>query len=178
MRCFVAVEIDDQIRKMVKKLQADIEDYDVKLVEPDNLHFTLKFFGELDKDRLKIAEAKLEKIAKLFQPFETSLLGLGIFPSANYIKVIWAGVEGKSLYDLQKRVEEEFSGVFKSEEPHPHLTIARVRTPKHKKELTEFVNKNKHLWLGKLRIGEIKLKKSSLTPRGPVYNDIRTFKLG
>jgi 2'-5' RNA ligase len=178
MRCFVAIDIDEQIRKMIAKLQEDIADYDVKLVEPNNLHFTLKFFGEIDKDKIRIIENKLEKISSIFKPFEISILGVDAFPSLGYIKVIWLGVENKELYDLQKAIEGEFSGVFKSEEPKPHLTIARVRTPKHKKELSDFVNKNRHLWAGKMQISEIKLKKSYLSPKGPKYEDMKVFKLG
>lgn len=177
MRCFIAVDIEEHIRPAIAKLQEDIEDYDVKLVEPNNLHFTLKFLGEIDKDKMKIIENKLEKIAGIFKPFEISLLGVGVFPGPDYIKVIWVGVENKEMYDLQNALEEEFSGVFKKDDPTPHLTIARVRTPKHKKELMEFVNKNKYLWLGKMHVSEIKLKKSFLSPRGPKYEDMRVFKM-
>lgn len=178
MRCFAAVDIDEPIKKMIQKIQAGLKDYDVKLVEPDNLHFTLKFLGEIDKDKARTCESRIERIAGSFKPFEISLLGVGVFPGFNYIKVVWVGVEKGELYNLQKSVEESFSGVFKKDEPFPHLTIARVRSPKNKKDIIDFVNKNKHLWLGKMTVKEIKLKKSTLTPKGPIYRDLRVFKLG
>ena len=178
MRCFVAIDINEQVRKLITKLQQEIKDYDVKLVEPNNLHFTLKFLGEVRGDNLRVAENKIEKISRIFKPFEISLLGVGAFPSMQYIKVVWVGAEKGKLFDIQTAIEEEFSGIFKKDEAKPHLTIARVRTPKDKAGIIDFVNKNKHLWFGKMIIDEIKLKKSTLTPRGPIYRDLRTFKLG
>jgi len=178
MRCFVAIDINEQVRKLITKLQEGLKGYDVKIVEPDNLHFTLKFLGEIEGDSLRIAENKIEKISRIFKPFEISLLGVGAFPSMQYIKVVWIGAEMGGLYDLQTAIEEEFSGIFKKDDPKPHLTIARVRSPKNKNDIIDFINKNRHLWFGKMNIDELKLKKSTLTPRGPTYRDLRTFKLG
>ncbi|MEM7819528.1 MAG: RNA 2',3'-cyclic phosphodiesterase [Candidatus Aenigmatarchaeota archaeon] len=179
MRCFIAIDVDDEkIKNEIIKLQIEIKDYDVKLVEEKNLHFTLKFLGEISKQTIEIIKEKLQNIAKNHSPFEIGFYGIGVFPSINYIRVIWVGVENKELFNLQNTIENELSDIFKKEEPKPHLTIARVRTPKHKKELADFVNKNKHIWLGKMKVNKIKLKKSTLTPKGPIYEDIKIFELG
>jgi 2'-5' RNA ligase len=177
MRCFVAIDIEDDIRYDIAELQEGLKDFDVKLVEMNNLHFTLKFLGELDNDMVAAVKQKLENIANNSTQFEISLHGMGVFPSMNYIKVVWVGDENKDLYNLQKNIEEDFAGMFKKEEPSPHLTIVRVRTPVHKKEIAEFVEHNKHIWLGKMLVKEIKLKRSYLSPKGPKYEDLATFGL-
>lgn len=178
MRCFIALDIEEDAKANIAKLQDEIKDYDVKLVEKKNLHFTLKFLGDIDKAVIEQIKTSIDDVAKSTQPFEISLHGIGVFPSINYMRVIWIGDENKELYNLQLALEEHLSGFFKKEEPSPHLTIARVRTPKNKKELNDFINKNKYIWLGKIHVKEIQLKRSYLGNRGPKYEDIEIFKLG
>lgn len=175
MRCFIAVDIEDDVRYDIAKLQEEIKDYDVTLVEPKNLHFTVKFLGDVNKDQVGQIKATLEDIASATKPFEISLHGLGAFPDLNYIKVIWIGDENNDLLNLQRVLDERFPG---AKEPVSHLTIARVRGPQHKKELADFVTANKHLWIGKLKITEIKIKRSYLSPKGPKYEDLAVMELG
>lgn len=176
MRSFIAIDVPLELRQKIAGLQSEIATYDVKLVEPQNMHFTLKFLGEVDESVLTSVTAKLKEDASNFKPFDAVIKGLGVFPGLNYMRVIWLGCE--DIFNLQQAVEDALSSISKKEKPSPHLTIARVRSPKDKDKLIAFVEKNKNIEIGSFVVDEIKLKKSTLTPKGPVYEDVEIVKLG
>lgn len=165
MRCFIGIDLDPQLKEKVLRIQKDISRLgDVKLVEPENLHFTLKFIGEVT-ETADIEKDTDEKLSP-FQPFDIYVKSMGVFPNEDFIRVVWIGTQG--LSELQRAFSAE----------KPHLTIARVRSPRGKDKLLDYVNKHKTTDFGVMTVYQIKLKKSTLTPRGPVYEDIRIFELG
>lgn len=174
MRCFVAVDLDPQLRQGVEKLQAELRNLDTKLIEPWNLHFTLKFLGEVDEVAVNSVNALLKDTARL-NPITVKLEGVGVFPNEKFVRVIWIGAS--QLDDLQKEINETLSPLFQKENPSPHLTIARVRSQKHLPKIIDFIKVHKNEEIGTMHINELKLKKSTLTPEGPVYEDISVFKL-
>ena len=147
MRCFAAIDISDELRQKI-----------------DDLHITLKVYGEVENTEL--IEKKISEICKKAKPFEINIRSIGCFLDNNHIKVVWLGIESDELINLQK--------MFGSEKPH--LTIARVKTKND--ELKTFMEKNKNIEIGSMPVREIKLKKSILTAKGPVYEDIKVFELG
>ncbi len=170
MRCFAAVDLDDSLKNKIKILQERIADYDVKLVEPQNLHFTLKFLGETDELTIGKVRERLGQVATNFHPFNATIKEVGVFPNMNYIRVIWLGC--KDMLNLQNAVNEALSDMFKKEKPSPHLTIARVRSGRYRNQIAEFASQHKDMEIGAMRVDKIKLKKSTLTRQGPVYEDI------
>lgn len=176
MRSFVAVEIKNQqilaALEELKRLKAD-----VRQVEEENLHLTLKFLGEIpESDVEKIHSAMLAAFAA-FKPFEVSLRGIGVFPSLSYMRVVWIGFEKgrKELIAAQRALDKELSKLgFKTEKSfEPHLTIARVRSPVGKEELKKFILARKEGDFGSARIEKVAFKKSVLTPKGPIYTTLR-----
>ena len=183
MRCFVAIDLDPELRSGVEDLQKGLKGFDVKLVEPYNLHFTLKFLGEVDNETLERITSKLAEIASKFEPFEIDIKGVGCFPSENFIRVVWVGSD--KLSDLQLAVNDSLNILDKEKpnlhdverQPISHLTIARVRSQSYVKEIKAFANKNKSYKISQMIVNAIKLKKSTVTPKGPVYEDLVTFNL-
>ncbi|MEW6329573.1 MAG: RNA 2',3'-cyclic phosphodiesterase [Candidatus Micrarchaeota archaeon] len=175
MRLFIAVEIPEDLREKIVLLQNDIPREGLKLVEKENLHITLAFLGEVDerkKDELvrALGEIKSEK-------FAMKLGGMGAFPSENYIRVVWVGVEGEGLKKLHARINEALRALhFKTESYSPHLTLARVKE-KPSTGLRERVARNKNVSLGECEVREFLLKKSTLTPKGPIYENVAAFEL-
>ncbi len=178
MRCFVAVDIGDKLRVEILPLQKELAGMaNVKLVEPENLHFTLKFLGDIDDRMLTEARKMLSKIASGFKPFSASVLGMGAFPNINHVRVVWLGCP--DIFNLQKAVDDSLSILFEKErEINPHLTLARIRSEKGKESLTNFINRNKTTEISSFLVEEIKLKGSRLTPKGPMYEDVEVFRLG
>lgn len=176
MRCFVAVDVEEGLKDSIINLQKQLAGFDAKLVEKENLHFTLKFLGEVDPKRLEEAKDRIKRIAGGFGPFEIDVHGVGAFPSLNYVHVVWIGA-GK-LFDLQKAVDGCLADMFgREKEITPHLTIARIRSARNKAGLKAFVEKHKEMEMGRMTVKDLRLKKSTLTRSGPVYEDIEVFRL-
>jgi 2'-5' RNA ligase len=168
----VAIDLEPELRAKVTEIGQKIAGYGVKPIEPDSLHITLKFLGELGELQVKDAISQLKKVD--FSTFEIKIAGLGAFPSSNYIRVIWLGIESKELMELAKLVDEKLAGFRKDERGFSaHLTIARVSTAV--PGLAEKITSLKGIEIGRQTVKDFRLKKSTLTPKGPIYSDIEVF---
>ena len=178
MRCFVAVDLPNELKTQVINIQKQLAGIgDVKLVEPENLHFTLKFLGEITEQQTEKVKAILANVSSSFTPFQINMRNLGAFPSLNYIRVLWIGAP--LLYSLQKTIDDSLSNEFlKEKEITPHLTLARVKSAAGKEKLADFIKINESIEIGSMVVDKIKLKKSALTPSGPIYEDIAVLELG
>ena len=182
MRLFVAIDLDENVIERLSSIQEKFSssDFDLKLVEPENLHLTLKFLGELQDSKLGHVEKLVSEALSGFHSFTLSFHGIGYFGSGRYMKVIWAGVnEGRDEFiSLANELEAKLSFIRKDEhEPSPHLTIARIRSGRNTDRLSREVDSLRDVKVGEVRVKEIKLKKSVLTPQGPVYSDVKVFQL-
>ena len=175
MRCFVSVDINNELKTRIASIQSQIGITGIKLTEPANLHFTLKFLGEIyENDVSKVGES-LDSLRD-YESFDIDLRGVGAFPNADYSRVIWIGAE--KLLDLQNQINELLSPLFpKDRDIKPHLTIGRVKFLKDKKKIQEFLTRNSNIEIGSMTVKEVFLKKSTLTPNGPVYEDLKKFEL-
>lgn len=173
MRLFIAVDIPAEIKGKISSFAKEIQKKSIinaNFVSPKNLHLTLKFLGEVE-DADKIKELCKEVKAK---KFKISLKGVCAFPSHQYIKVLWVGVESgaEELRELNKKLEEKLGK--DKREFSCHLTIARVKAVKDNSALKEFLT-NKDF--GEFEAKEFRLIKSVLTSSGPVYEEIERFRL-
>jgi len=173
MRIFVAIEITEKgILDNITQLQKNIG-IEAKAVPPEQIHFTLQFIGDVD-------ETSKEKIINVlniieFSKFQITIKGIGAFPRAKLPRVIWVGVDkaGKeSLSNIAALVNKKLLELgFKNDKAFkPHLTIFRVKNKINDVtgELTKFNSKI----FGTQQVSQIKLKKSTLTPNGPIYEDL------
>lgn len=180
----MAVDVDrPELRSRLLELQEGLRSLgcDLKLVEPENIHVTLRFLGEVSRGLVEEAAKALSKLRA--EPFNMLLRGLGAFPSPSRPRVVWVGVaEGAAeLSALHRQVEELLRPIGfgpEREEFVPHITLARVRGARGLQRLASFVRENSEVEVGLMRVEEVKLKRSVLTPSGPVYSDIFVKKLG
>ena len=181
MRAFLGISIPDELKYKILDVQRKFSDFDIKFVEPDNLHFNLRFFKEIDNDNIENLRHILEEIVKKYEPFEIEIRGLGVFPNKNYIRVVWIGVrEGCStLVSLAEEIQDSIEGLgfLKEEKFVPHLTLGRVRTARNKENLKRFVEELQDIEIGKMKVVEIKLFQSKLSPNGPVYEEVFNVKI-
>ncbi len=176
MRCFIAVDVPEELKKKIAGIQQEFASFDTKLVEKKNLHFTLKFLGEINENSIKDIAQSIAGLTKNTKPFNIQLSGMGAFPSLSYIRVIWIGVLSDDFISLHKNVSRLLPG--KPEKVTPHLTITRVRSPRGKDIIAKIVKKYENESFGTMPVDKITLKKSTLTPKGPVYEGIKVFELG
>ncbi|MBE2900815.1 RNA 2',3'-cyclic phosphodiesterase [Methanothermobacter thermautotrophicus] len=182
VRAFLAVDLDEGLRDHVSRVQDTLKSADaqVKFVEPENLHFTLKFFGDVGGGKLRRIEDAVRETLRNYEPFEISIRGAGVFPNPRYIRVVWLGVENPETFsDLQRNLDMEFVKMgFRPERDYvPHLTVGRVKGPRNRDKLAELIGELEDVEVGSMRVSEVSLKRSELTPAGPVYSDIEVFRL-
>ncbi|MFX1567861.1 MAG: RNA 2',3'-cyclic phosphodiesterase [Promethearchaeota archaeon] len=187
IRSFIAIELKDletieKVNLFSQRLKQNQPK--IKLVEPENLHMTIKFLGDISEPMApKIYKILQEDINKeLFQgkTFKYFLKGVGQF---NRFSVLWTKLVG-DIHFLQNIKDSIENNLF--EELHierdkrskfkPHLTIARLKKGKINYKtfdtLKNLINENKDLEFGSFTVKEVKLKKSQLTPTGPIYSDL------
>lgn len=179
VRSFICVEINNpEVITQIENTISEIRQYKgVRPVKPSQLHLTLKFLGEVPETRITSIKQAIEHIH--IPPFEFELHGLGCFPNLNYIRVVWIGIsEGREpLIKLAQMIEEKMALLGFPKEKRafsPHLTLARIRSLRNaeKNELSNMIRNSKELEFGVQKINDFVLKKSTLTPKGPIYDDL------
>ena len=182
MRMFVAVDIPDLLKEKIIEIEKQLDSLaDIKFVEKENLHYTLKFLGEVGQNQIEDVIEKIEKISKQFKKFKVHTRGVGYFGSPNFIRVIWIGCEegSQELIEISKKLELELRYIREDEYNfHPHLTIGRPRNIENKKKFLEKLEEMKNIDLGEFVVDKIILKQSKLSPKGSVYSDSKVFNLG
>lgn len=178
IRSFVAVDcdgagIDSKFAEVQGRLEAT--GARIKLVEPENIHVTIKFLGEIADSQVHEVSKVIEEIS--FDPFTFMVEGIGVFPNLRRPATIWAGIsEGVGeLADIFSQVNEGLDKLgFEKERRrfHPHLTIARVRGGENRDRLVEELVDVEDYVFGRVKVDVVSLKKSVLTRSGPVYSTL------
>lgn len=175
MRCFIGIPIENGLKSKIKKLQEKLETTraDIKFVERENLHFTVKFLGDVPEEKISKIKEIMEKTATLFEPFEIYIKGLGCFPNKNYARVIWLSADAQ-LPALLEAFDINLSELgFKRESSYiPHLTIGRVKSGRNDPSLLKLLRELEKIEIGTMIVKDIKLFKSTLTPNGPIYEEL------
>jgi RNA 2',3'-cyclic 3'-phosphodiesterase len=184
MRCFVAIALPDPVRKLLVHVQDILRrsDADVKWVEEQNLHLSLKFLGDLDPEALATLKGILSVEALRWPRLKLTYAGIGTFPSHGDPRVVWAGCSGdlERLAALAGAVERAAEQVGVLRERHPfvaHLTIGRVRSARNVKRLKASIDNQSEVPLGKDDVARFVLYQSTLTNKGPIYTPIADFGL-
>ena len=185
MRLFAAITIPARERKRLFKASNPLREagLPVRWVDVDALHLTLKFLGEVPKDRVDKVRASLAAVAAKSKPFEVKLGGFGAFPSLRKPRVIWAGAYASpELRCLKHDLEWEFAALGYAREArafHPHMTLGRARPEAAAgdfRDLEAMVEPLKYQ--GTLAVNSVVLLRSHLAPGGATYEVIDTMRLG
>jgi len=181
IRSFIAFDIDNDsvlnrlaaAQKMLIQTNADL-----KLVEPKNIHVTVRFLGLISPDMVEKVHAAMKNIK--FTPFNIQLSGLGVFPTINYPRVVWAGITdgAQQLISIFEQLEPQIHDLGFAPDPNgfsPHLTIARVRSGANKQRLVDLVQRQENYDFGNIRADCLRLKKSQLSSKGPMYSTLKEY---
>lgn len=177
-RCFIAIDFNDDVIKEIARVQELLgkKVFHGKMTEPENLHLTLKFLGEIDGLKLEKVRESLREIK--FKGFIGHLGEIGTFSYHGNPRIVWIKVNGKEVWDLQKLIDVSLKDLFGLEERFmSHLTVARIRYAEDKEGFNEYVGK-----IGvkriKFPVKSFKLMKSELDEIGPRYSVIEEYELG
>jgi 2'-5' RNA ligase len=182
MRLFIAMPLPSHIEESLGKAIFVLKQKGakVKWVAPKNIHLTLKFLGDVDEDKVPDISRAIEKVAGKYGKIEGTVDRLGAFPGVNRPRVIWSGLSGQTetLARIASDVENEMAALGFEKENRPfksHLTLGRVKDSFKSGDLAEAV-KSYEFVPEPVVFDRIVLFKSTLTPRGPIYD--RLFEAG
>jgi len=148
---------------------------DIKCVESENIHITLRFLGDVGEGRLDGLKSLVEGLE--LRPFSVEFRGVGVFPSLRRPRVVWAGLAAGAvgLAEVFRRLEDGVVGLGFRREGRgfsPHVTLGRVRSGRNREALIEEILVLSEEPLGEMVVERVRLKKSVLTPKGPIYSTL------
>lgn len=197
IRLFLALELPAKLCNHLSQTISDLQTASsqrpngninsaIKWVRPENMHLTLKFFGETDPKLVgDITQAVDVTLGSSRFNNEYSLLSskLGAFPNLDRAKVLWADLVGDDIECLElfaSSLDEEFgSAGFECEKKRfrPHLTIGRIRQKSDVTELRKIVESYSYVPFD-VRFSQLELIQSELRPEGPKYTTLANWSLG
>lgn len=183
IRCFIAVDVEDtkvlsHFRNVQNRLSSTGSN--LKNVEKENIHLTLKFLGDVERNKLEEVKNLVSTVS--FLPFNMQIDGVGVFPNLRRPRTIWAGVsegthEMSEIYNILESSLVKLGFRKEGRKFSPHITLARVKDGRNRERLVEEILNMQNETFGGYIVDRITLKKSVLTQKGPIYSDIITSKI-
>jgi len=189
VRSFIAIELPTGVRAELTSLEENFKARRhpfVKWVNPESMHLTLKFLGDVAVDSMPQIVEAMSGVARSHSTFKLQVAGTGAFPNWQRPQVVWVGVDGElgRLNSLQKGLESALSPLGFPPESRPfsaHLTLGRLRdrvTPDDRRRFAEFAQTVEFKTNPSFEVSAIRLMKSQLTPAGPIYSELAVARLG
>jgi len=177
VRAFIALELSDEIRARLSEAQEVLKQCTARMtwVERENIHITVKFLGEVDDKLIPDIKTALASI-----PFGSFPINTGVITINNPHRpfTVWCTIEdggcGAQFLDLVENSLNSLGFACEKRKYRPHATVARVR--RFDPSLFEVLKLLDSTSYGNCAIHGMKLKKSTLTPQGPVYEDLLEVK--
>jgi len=185
IRTFIGVDLGKPIRDRAVALQENLAraGTEVKWVEPENLHVTLLFLGEVDDREVpRVCQIVADETRK--QPaFPISVETAGCFPNPRRPHVLWVGIgEGSqplcALHDALEIPLQELGYRREDRRYTPHVTLGRVKSNRPTEQLAAALAKHAGWKGGEITVRELLVMSSELTPKGPLYTVLSRPKLG
>jgi 2'-5' RNA ligase len=178
VRAFLSIDIDDavllsRIAHIQQKL--DLQAAKIKLVERENIHFTLRFFGDTPVSKLEAIHTELSKIQ--FTPFTIEIAGVGAFPNIKRPRVVWVGLtqNAERMLDLKMEIDDNLGNLGYHPERkkfHAHATFARVRAVRNRAHMIANLESVADETVGMMTVSNFRMTKSTLTSSGPIYETL------
>ena len=187
MRCFIAINIDEKIRKALARLQnelqgkADVKKSDVKWVNPETIHLTLKFLGEIRDEQIVDVCNITGDVVGRHKAFGLDVESVGHFGGRS-ARILWVGTGQNSdkLLQLQEDLEQQLDLAGWNKETRKfsgHLTLCRIRNTSAGIKLAQMISEYKDFKLGTIPADSVSVYQSQLTPKGPIYTVLGKYEL-
>jgi len=177
MRAFIAVDFSKKIQEELIKIQKSIKKLGLikaKFVEPENLHLTLKFLGEISEKQADEIKIRLDGIG--LKKFPAKFEEIGVF-SEKYVRIVWLKLGGEGIFNLQGIIDDRLADLFPPESRFmSHVTLIRPKALDDRKAFIANLKKIK-LNIPEFVVDSFSFKKSQLTPKGAIYTTIKDYKL-
>ena len=187
VRIFIGILVPSEIRNNIISVQKKLNNLAIKakMVEPENLHISLSFLGEIDDKKVDEISGKLDSIAKNYQKFEITISGIKFIPNENYFRVLAFDVlspenvlrkeivKAPIIERISSEIRKEIGGDVKP----PHLTICRVRSIGNKNLVIQEIIKRLENFKESFKVNSIQILESTLQRSGPIYSVIHESRL-
>ena len=190
MRTFISADIPDEAREGLALFLSQLRAMDLeklRWVQPEAMHLTLKFLGEIDQDKVGPVLSAMADSCKGTSPLDLATGELGCFPNRRSPQVVWLGLEGdmEALTKLQAKLDGELhrtAGLPLENRPfRPHLTLARVRrgaTEAERRQIWDTIESTPPPQTIIWQVSQLSLVHSTLLPQGPQYRTLESAMLG
>ncbi len=183
IRTFLALPLPAELKHYLKRMVAPIRNRQDKInwVKAENIHITLNYLGDTDPDVIDEQALRLESMFATLPVLKLGTTDTGIYPHANEPRVLWVATApyDTALATLKEKLDNvlgHFGYNLDKRQFQPHITIARVKSISRK---STFI----HDFLAadvreiQFEVAEVKWLKSTLTPMGADYEELKSFKL-
>jgi len=188
IRSFIAIELPHELKLALTQLEVQLKTGNqpwVKWVNPDSIHLTLKFLGNIATDRTLEITRAMKEATQGIVPFHLRAKELGVFPSLRRVRVAWVGINGEvaKLNQLQKRLESNLTPLGFAPEARPftaHLTLARLNeraSLDNREKFGKLIASTRFETAGDIYVAALSLMKSQLTREGAIYSRISLVRL-
>ena len=189
LRLFFALELPDEVTRHLGNVTKKLYLYrlpNIKWVNRQNIHLTLKFLGSTPDNMLDSLNAVTQTVVASVSPFTLEIEGIGTFPRMSRPRILWAGVRGnlEAMFDIKNRLDQalETQGFAKDQRPFsPHLTIGRINyqlSPQELERLHQAIEEVNNLSSVYMPVNAVSLIESRLTRDGAVYSKTAQYELG
>ena len=177
MRCFIAIELPEHLKSKIFHKAETLEKeglFNGKITEKENLHLTLKFFGDVTEEEIQEIKGKLSKLD--FRKMNVKLGKTGFFDDENHIRILWVELISHGIEPLRKKISESTLKFKEDTDFNSHITFARIKKVLAKNKLLE--NLKKIIFHEpEFEVSEFVLMKSELLKSGPRYKILEKFGL-
>jgi 2'-5' RNA ligase len=179
IRTFIAISLPESVLEAIGRIQDQLQKsrFNVRWTRTEAIHLTLKFLGDVDRDRGEEIRRALGAAIKDMAPFTLKGKGVGVFPDLRRPRVVWTGISGDTqiLRDLHFRIEDELKGLGFPKEKRPfkgHLTLGRVKGPLEKRKFREALEGLSGFQTVPFAVESVVLFQSTLSPQGATYSKL------
>ena len=174
IRTFIALPLAPEIIAMLGRIQQRMRHYPLNIswVHPQNIHLTLRFLGDIQQSEVASIKEAVYATAAQYAPITLITRGVGVFPGIRQPRVLWAGIQGKQLFQLQETLSKQLARIgfpFEKRQFKGHLTIGRIKTGVDARLLVQALAAEGGFASMPFRADKIILYKSDLKPTGAVY---------
>ncbi|HVH16609.1 MAG TPA: RNA 2',3'-cyclic phosphodiesterase [Candidatus Angelobacter sp.] len=178
IRSFVSIDLEDpQILSRIESIMSSLISLggDLKPIERENIHLTLKFLGNVATTKLDEIKSALAHV--VFPPFSLEIKGAGAFPNLKRMNVIWVGIEEgwsqvELIYEQTEKLLHQLGFSRETRSFSPHITVSRVKSGRKRDEIAAFLGHLTDESFGVFDVESVRLKQSVLSTSGPKYSTL------
>ncbi|MBP7497342.1 MAG: RNA 2',3'-cyclic phosphodiesterase [Bacteroidales bacterium] len=178
----IRIEAEKAIIETIDKIKIDLRAENIRWVNTENYHITIKFFGNTEPERIELIDSLLKKLSGNYKAIRLDIFGAGYFKRDSKPKILWLGSRNdKSLISMVTDIDESLVQIGYNKEKRPfksHLTIGSIRYINNMENFERVIVKHSDRLIQSCYIKSLVFYESILKPGGPEYIELYNYQLG